>query len=140
MENCGYSIPHPSENKINLRVQTYPHTQTTSVAALHKGLHDVRDVCTHTLHTFKQAVRAFNNNITDDADSADDEDLKEDVTTGDQAVYTEVQHVAEEAFDDMTGTAAMMGEDDESMDSADSSIPEDQDDHRQHSHTGEQIY
>ena len=59
MEFCGYSIPHPSEPLMNLRVQTYPldHPQFqsipgrpkdevyTSLEALEKGLDDLMQLC-----------------------------------------------------------------------------------------------
>ncbi|KAI4140709.1 MAG: hypothetical protein L6R39_005681 [Caloplaca ligustica] len=43
VELCGYSIPHPSEAKMNLRIQTYD--GTTVYDALEKGLDDLMDLC-----------------------------------------------------------------------------------------------
>ncbi|KAI1378195.1 RBP11-like subunits of RNA polymerase [Hypoxylon crocopeplum] len=43
VEFCAYTIPHPSEDKMNLRIQTYD--TTTSAAALAKGLQDLEDLC-----------------------------------------------------------------------------------------------
>ncbi|KAK2628645.1 hypothetical protein QTJ16_001748 [Diplocarpon rosae] len=43
VEFCGYSIPHPSEELMNIRIQTYE--GTTAVAALDKGLADLIDLC-----------------------------------------------------------------------------------------------
>ncbi|KAL2001157.1 hypothetical protein VTN02DRAFT_2181 [Thermoascus thermophilus] len=43
VEFCGYTIPHPSESKMNLRIQTYD--TTTAVEALEKGLDDLMDLC-----------------------------------------------------------------------------------------------
>ncbi|KAI1180442.1 DNA-directed RNA polymerase [Nemania sp. FL0916] len=43
VEFCAYAIPHPSENKMNLRIQTYD--TTTATAALDKGLQDLEDLC-----------------------------------------------------------------------------------------------
>ncbi|KAJ2162150.1 RNA polymerase subunit AC19 [Coemansia sp. RSA 552] len=40
---CGYSIPHPSEAKMNIRVQTTE--QTDAVEALNKGIDDLKSVC-----------------------------------------------------------------------------------------------
>ena len=54
VEYCGYSIPHPSECKINLRIQTHP--DSTAVDALEKGLDDVIDLCEHVLSTFDDAL------------------------------------------------------------------------------------
>lgn len=43
VEFAGYSIPHPSENLLNLRIQTYG--EITAVEALQKGLNDLMDLC-----------------------------------------------------------------------------------------------
>lgn len=43
VEFCGYSIPHPSEALMNLRIQTYG--EMTALEALKKGLNDLTDVC-----------------------------------------------------------------------------------------------
>ncbi|KAF2639073.1 RBP11-like subunits of RNA polymerase [Massarina eburnea CBS 473.64] len=43
VEFCGYSIPHPSENKMNLRIQTYDGVNVYTV--LEKGLNDLMDIC-----------------------------------------------------------------------------------------------
>jgi len=43
VEFCGYSIPHPSEALMNLRIQTYG--DVTALEALKKGLQDLTDVC-----------------------------------------------------------------------------------------------
>ncbi|KAK6349746.1 RNA polymerase subunit AC19 [Orbilia brochopaga] len=43
VEFCGYSIPHPSEAKMNMRIQTYG--EITAKDALIKGLADLRDLC-----------------------------------------------------------------------------------------------
>ncbi|KAI8962482.1 RBP11-like subunits of RNA polymerase [Daldinia sp. FL1419] len=43
VEFCAYAIPHPSEDKMNLRIQTYD--TTTAAAALAKGLQDLEDLC-----------------------------------------------------------------------------------------------
>ncbi|KAJ2722955.1 RNA polymerase subunit AC19 [Coemansia sp. Benny D115] len=41
---CGYSIPHPSEAKTNIRIQTTEHTN--AVDAMNKGLDDLKTVST----------------------------------------------------------------------------------------------
>lgn len=56
VEFCGYSIPHPSENKLNLRIQTYG--GMTAVEALHKGLDDLSDLCSHVEEVFSTQVAA----------------------------------------------------------------------------------
>ncbi|KAK9686809.1 RNA polymerase subunit AC19 [Basidiobolus ranarum] len=48
---CGYTIPHPSEAKLNIRIQT--DDDTTAVDALQKGLDDLTDMCQHILDTFQ---------------------------------------------------------------------------------------
>lgn len=55
VEFCGYSIPHPSENKLNLRIQTYG--KMSAVDALHKGLDDLADLCTHVEEVFTSKVQ-----------------------------------------------------------------------------------
>lgn len=56
VEFCGYSIPHPSENKLNIRIQTYG--KMTAVEALYKGLDDLCDLCTHVEEVFSSSVAA----------------------------------------------------------------------------------
>lgn len=56
VEFCGYSIPHPSENKLNLRIQTYGNI--TAVEALHQGLDGLSALCTHVEETFAEKVEA----------------------------------------------------------------------------------
>ncbi|PSR94638.1 DNA-directed RNA polymerase I and III 14 KDA polypeptide [Coniella lustricola] len=43
VEFCAYAIPHPSEAKMNMRIQTYK--ETTAIDALKKGLKDLQDLC-----------------------------------------------------------------------------------------------
>lgn len=43
VEFCGYSIPHPSENKLNIRIQTYGNI--TAIEALHIGLDNLSELC-----------------------------------------------------------------------------------------------
>ncbi|KAJ1643021.1 RNA polymerase subunit AC19 [Coemansia erecta] len=40
---CGYSIPHPSEAKTNVRIQTTE--RTNAVEAMAKGMDDLKVVC-----------------------------------------------------------------------------------------------
>ncbi|CAK7273505.1 RNA polymerase subunit AC19 [Sporothrix epigloea] len=42
VEFCAYAIPHPSEAKMNIRIQTY---EGTAIDALEKGLRDLQDLC-----------------------------------------------------------------------------------------------
>lgn len=55
VEFCGYSIPHPSENLLNLRIQTYG--GCTAVDALQKGLADLMDLCDVVEDKFTQRIR-----------------------------------------------------------------------------------
>ncbi|KAK9381211.1 DNA-directed RNA polymerase [Kockiozyma suomiensis] len=54
VEFCGYSIPHPSEAAMNLRIQTYG--EITAVQALEKGLDDLVDLCNVIESEFKEAI------------------------------------------------------------------------------------
>ncbi|KAI8819869.1 DNA-directed RNA polymerase [Fimicolochytrium jonesii] len=56
VEFCGYSIPHPSEFKIHLRIQT--DGTMTAAQALDKGLDDLVSLTEHVLTTFEEKVAA----------------------------------------------------------------------------------
>ncbi|CAN6645529.1 DNA-directed RNA polymerases I and III subunit RPAC2 [Trichomonascus vanleenenianus] len=56
VEFCGYSIPHPSEPKMNIRIQTYG--KTTAIQAFNKGLNDLVDMCDHIESVFRDQVSA----------------------------------------------------------------------------------
>ncbi|KAL0959593.1 hypothetical protein HGRIS_011302 [Hohenbuehelia grisea] len=43
VEFCGYSVPHPSENTIQVRIQMYD--KLSSLAALIQALSDLDDLC-----------------------------------------------------------------------------------------------
>jgi len=57
VEFCGYSIPHPSENKINFRVQAKKNIPSTT--ALQQGLDSLTEVCNHVLTTFDQSMTDY---------------------------------------------------------------------------------
>ncbi|KJK77656.1 hypothetical protein H634G_07395 [Metarhizium anisopliae BRIP 53293] len=57
VEFCAYAIPHPSEPKMNIRIQTY---SGTAVDALKKGLVDLQDVCDVVSDEFWTKRQAFN--------------------------------------------------------------------------------
>ncbi|KAL2217145.1 DNA-directed RNA polymerase [Thermoascus aurantiacus ATCC 26904] len=57
VEFCGYTIPHPSESKMNLRIQTYD--STTAIEALEKGLDDLMDLCDVVTEKFTAARDAY---------------------------------------------------------------------------------
>ncbi|PSN60189.1 RBP11-like subunits of RNA polymerase [Corynespora cassiicola Philippines] len=60
VEFCGYSIPHPSENKMNLRIQTYDGVSVYTV--LEKGLEDLMAMCDVVEEKFKVARDDFSGN------------------------------------------------------------------------------
>ncbi|CAL8262909.1 unnamed protein product [Lota lota] len=57
VEFCGYSITHPSESKINFRIQTRGGIPATE--PLRAGLTQLNDVCQHVLNTFQARVDEF---------------------------------------------------------------------------------
>ncbi|KAG9235524.1 DNA-directed RNA polymerase [Amylocarpus encephaloides] len=57
VEFCGYSIPHPSEELMNIRIQTYE--GTTATEALEKGLNDLMDLCDVVSDKFMTAAEQF---------------------------------------------------------------------------------
>ncbi|KAF8457169.1 DNA-directed RNA polymerase [Terfezia claveryi] len=59
VEFCGYSIPHPSEAKMNIRIQTYG--KVTAIEALKRGLVDLVDLCDIVMHKFKNEMGKFGN-------------------------------------------------------------------------------
>ncbi|KAL2871290.1 DNA-directed RNA polymerase core subunit RPC19 [Aspergillus lucknowensis] len=58
VEFCGYTIPHPSESKMNIRIQTYE--TTTAIEALEKGLDTLMDLCDVITDKFTTARDEFN--------------------------------------------------------------------------------
>ncbi|PKY06846.1 RBP11-like subunits of RNA polymerase [Aspergillus campestris IBT 28561] len=58
VEFCGYTIPHPSESKMNLRIQTYD--TTNAIEALEKGLESLMDLCDVVTEKFTSARDSFN--------------------------------------------------------------------------------
>lgn len=76
VEFCAYSIPHPSEPKMNIRIQTYGKLSSscsmmsilltllfidgTAVNALKKGLSDLQDVCDVVAEKFWSERQSFN--------------------------------------------------------------------------------
>ncbi|KAH7445017.1 hypothetical protein KP509_02G102400 [Ceratopteris richardii] len=53
VEFCGYSIPHPSENRVNIRIQT---TGDPAKDVLKDALQDLMVMCQHIRKTFTNAV------------------------------------------------------------------------------------
>lgn len=54
---CGYTIPHPSENKLHLRIET--RKPTTASDALKTGLQQLQELSNHVLSTFESAVEDY---------------------------------------------------------------------------------
>lgn len=56
VEFCGYSIPHPSEPLMNIRIQVY---EGTAKEALAKGLDDLMDLCDVVASKFSAARNEY---------------------------------------------------------------------------------
>eukprot|EP00490_Sorites_sp_Unknown_P002920 CAMPEP_0114640108 /NCGR_PEP_ID=MMETSP0191-20121206/1521_1 /TAXON_ID=126664 /ORGANISM="Sorites sp." /LENGTH=99 /DNA_ID=CAMNT_0001852007 /DNA_START=32 /DNA_END=328 /DNA_ORIENTATION=+ len=56
VEFAGYTVPHPSEPKMNVRVQTHG---TSADVAVERALKNISSVCDHVLATYKQAKDEF---------------------------------------------------------------------------------
>ncbi|KAL1509099.1 hypothetical protein ABEB36_003893 [Hypothenemus hampei] len=54
---CGYTVPHPAENKMHLRIQM---SHGKAVDALKRGLEDLIKVCGITLEKFDTEFTNFN--------------------------------------------------------------------------------
>lgn len=54
---CGYSIPHPAEDQMFLRIQTVDTVPAQDV--LKKGLKDLKTICGMTRRTFNEAMKKF---------------------------------------------------------------------------------
>ncbi|KAJ4334405.1 RNA polymerase subunit AC19 [Ascochyta clinopodiicola] len=61
VEFCGYSIPHPSETKMNLRIQTYDNVSVYQV--LEKGLEDLMNMCDVVTDKFTVSREEFVNQM-----------------------------------------------------------------------------
>ncbi|KAK0673882.1 putative DNA-directed RNA polymerases I and III subunit RPAC2 [Cercophora samala] len=57
VEFCGHAIPHPSEPKMNVRIQTFE--GTTAIEALEKGLRDIQELCDVVTDKFVAAATDF---------------------------------------------------------------------------------
>ena len=73
---CGYSVPHPSEHKINLRIQT---RSKPAYEILKNALLELQKVCNHILDTFKDSVKQFiDNRPTEDQEMESDEEEEDE--------------------------------------------------------------
>ncbi|KAJ4304078.1 RNA polymerase subunit AC19 [Collariella sp. IMI 366227] len=57
VEFCAYAIPHPSEAKMNVRIQTFD--GTTAIEAMEKGLRDLQELCDVVTDKFIDAREKF---------------------------------------------------------------------------------
>jgi DNA-directed RNA polymerase I and III subunit RPAC2 len=60
---CGYTIPHPSESKINFRIQSKVSADGTSVPAIdifRQGLVDLKQMCSIVLDKYDESVKTLN--------------------------------------------------------------------------------
>lgn len=53
---CGYTVPHPAESIMHLRIQANKNVKAIDV--LRRGLEDLEKVCDHTITTFETAMEA----------------------------------------------------------------------------------
>ncbi|XP_035910800.1 probable DNA-directed RNA polymerases I and III subunit RPAC2 [Anopheles maculipalpis] len=51
---CGYTVPHPAENKMHFRIQAAKSVRAIDI--LRRGLEDLERVCDHTIETFEAAI------------------------------------------------------------------------------------
>lgn len=56
VEFCGYTVPHPDEPYMHLRIQTARGVRAIDV--LQRGLRDLEAVCDHTIDAFAEAFEA----------------------------------------------------------------------------------
>lgn len=54
---CGYTVPHPADTKMHLRIQASKNVRAVDI--LRKGLADLEKVCDHTLTTFEDAYKEY---------------------------------------------------------------------------------
>lgn len=57
MNFCGYTVPHPADTKMHLRIQASKNVRAADV--LRRGLTDLERICDHTITTFECAYKDF---------------------------------------------------------------------------------
>ncbi|KAM7137004.1 DNA-directed RNA polymerases I and III subunit RPAC2-like [Molossus nigricans] len=57
VEFCGYTTTHPSESKINLRIQT--RGGLPAVEPFQRGLKELMNVCQHVLDKFEASIKEY---------------------------------------------------------------------------------
>tara|TARA_B110000008_G_C16416475_1_gene342005 strand:- start:16 stop:219 length:204 start_codon:yes stop_codon:yes gene_type:complete len=58
-EFCGYTVPHPSEPILHIRVQTKAHTDSNHV--MMAGAKTLKSMCDHIMTTYKDELKKFEN-------------------------------------------------------------------------------
>lgn len=58
---CGYSVPHPYEPKMNVRLQTHPHCNKSSSQVLYQGLEQLHQCSGILQNTFQDAIAEYKN-------------------------------------------------------------------------------
>ncbi|XP_015794504.1 DNA-directed RNA polymerases I and III subunit RPAC2 [Tetranychus urticae] len=53
---CGYSIPHPTERRVIMQIQTYPSKGVTGLQVFEQGLQDLLSICQVVKHKFSSAL------------------------------------------------------------------------------------
>lgn len=54
---CGYTVPHPADTKMHLRIQTAKNGRAVDV--LRRGLVDLEKVCDYTIESFDNAFKEY---------------------------------------------------------------------------------
>lgn len=56
---CGYTVPHPYEPKMNIRLQSYPELNVPALTVLHSGLNDLEEACNILDDKFVEALQVY---------------------------------------------------------------------------------
>uniref|UniRef100_A0A1B6L9T7 DNA-directed RNA polymerases I and III subunit RPAC2 n=1 Tax=Graphocephala atropunctata TaxID=36148 RepID=A0A1B6L9T7_9HEMI len=62
---CGYTVPHPAEQKMHLRIQT---DGPRAIDVLQRGLKDLEKLCNETTSKFKAAMKDYKAKDLEDID------------------------------------------------------------------------
>jgi DNA-directed RNA polymerase I and III subunit RPAC2 len=66
---CGYTVPHPYEPKMNVRLQTYRGTAPT-IKVLRAGLTDMEKMCDLISEKFERALQEYDGVAAPEAQAA----------------------------------------------------------------------
>lgn len=50
-------MPHPTERRVIMQIQTYPHKGLTALQAFQQGLHDLLDLSEAVKSKFEEAIK-----------------------------------------------------------------------------------